>query len=667
MPSSRNSPSCTRCELELEPALISEADRLATFREIAAGLAELLKPKERLNIWQWAERRRFLARGVSAKSLEGKKLYCCSDAPHQRAPQEAATDPSVQLTVLVMASQVGGKTEIFNNVLGYHMDWAPRSCVVMYPTLDAAEKYSKKKFTPMVEASPALSSILRPARARDSGNTIFSKDFPAGSIYFVGANSPTSLRGTSGAVLLGDEVDSYLPSAGEEGDPIELLFKRAESFPNAVKLLASTPTVKGSSRIWDFFELSDQQYWFVPCPLCGKHQVLTWKQIQWPKDKPESAVLKCAHCAAALDDSQRLQMYYAGEWRATAPFKGIRGFHLNGIYAPWPAQKGYQDRLHQMAEEHIRASKKEKSEQVWVNTFLCELWEPKVLVTSCEDLLKRGEDYGPEKIPEGVIVVICSVDVQDRYLQAETIGLGLDDETWGMESRKFEGDTEQDDVWQDLAGHLGRTYTRADGAILPITATAVDMRHRGHMVRKLVQKGGIARVFPVYGSRNSQSPLLVTTRMNKLYRLRTFAINTRIAKDAIFARLNVEEQGPRYMHFPKGHGYARDYFDELTAEVLQTKKVRGVTIQSYEKVRERNEALDIRVYFLAVIDILKPALGVIDKHLRAGLKTQSELKDYQLKPPPEPKGGGDVRGPGGKPVPARGQAEPRRKIKVGGF
>lgn len=662
MPFARNSPD-SRNE-----RILSEADHRAALAELLAT-RKIFEPRPRLNVWQHAERYRYVAKGVSAKTLEGPKLYSSADAPHQKKPQESATDSQVQVTVLIMASQIGGKTEIFNNVLSYHMHWEPRSSVVMYPQLDAAEKYSKKKFTPMVEASPELSAILKPARMRDSGNTILQKDFRGGSVYFVGANSPTSLRASSGAVLLGDEIDSMPPSAGIEGDPIELLWKRGESFPNCVKMLASTPTVKGLSRIWEWWELSDQQFWFVPCPKCGEFQALKWDQIKWPAGT-DKAFLECRKCAAGLDDRQRLEMYFNGDWRPTAPFKGIRGFHLNGIYVPWPAQKGYQNRLHQMAEEFLRAQKGgEMKVRVWINTFLCELWEEATEEIDHVAIYGRAENYSPEKLPEGVVLILTSVDVQKNRLELETIGLGLDEETWGIEYRVIEGDTEQDDVWNDLADHLSKTYRREDGAVLPITASTIDMRHQPHKVRKFVQKSGIPRVFPVYGVNSANQPILVTTRFNKHYRLRTFAVAGRIAKDIIFARLRLEEQGPRYMHYPKGQGYGTKYFEGLTAEVLKRKKMRGVLVESYEKIRERNEPLDIRVYFLAGIDILKPNLTAIARNIKGSAQKEKRAEEGTKPGDPLPQEG-DIAVPGTKPAnpaatPAKSGA--RRRIRIGGF
>ena len=659
-----------------EGGILTEAQREESFRGIARSLGELLKPKPRLNIWQWAEANRYLAQGVSAKSLEGPERYSTAYAPHQREVQESVTDAAVQVTVMVMASQIAGKTEMFNNILGYHMDQAPRSCIVMYPQLDAAEKYSKKKFAPMIEATPCLARLVKTARSRDSGNTILVKEFQGGAVFFVGANSPPSLRGASGAVLLGDEIDSNKPNA--EGDPVELLWKRGESYPNCVKVLASTPTLKGSSAIWAWFEDSDQRYWFVPCAKCGTFQTLTWAQIVWPKGKPEQTSLMCSSCAAALNDEQRLEMYLNGHWRATAPFKGIRGYHLNGIYSPWPAQKGFKDRLHQMAEEFLRADKKDDAaKQVFANTFLCELWEVETEKIDPTLLGGRAEEYLPDRLPEGVLLILSAIDVQGDRIECETIGLGEDDETWGVEYKKFFGDTEQDDVWEDLAAHLGKRYKRADGIELPITASGIDMRHKPHKVRKFVQRSGLPRVYPVYGA-GGQTPILVTTRLNKHYRLRTFAINTKLAKDTIFARLRIKPEGdgessgalggPRFMHFPRGQGYTDDYFLQLTAEVLRRRKEKGITIESYEKIRDRNEALDIRVYFLAVIDILKPNLSAIGKRLQEAAKGHQggeEPKEYVLKPAEEASMPEKPLGPPNRPAP---QARPRRPFgRPGGF
>ena len=60
--------------------------------------------------------------------------------------------------------------------------------------------------------------------------------------------------------------------------------------------MASTPTIKGVSRIELAWRESDQRDYFVPCPKCGHYQVLvfgdgTGPGLVWPEGKPEDAVV----------------------------------------------------------------------------------------------------------------------------------------------------------------------------------------------------------------------------------------------------------------------------------------------------------------------------------------------------------------------------------------
>ncbi len=103
-----------------------------------------------------------------------------------------------------------------------------------------------------------------------AGNTMLSKEFPAGLLVITGANSAAGLRSMSARYLFLDEVDAYPPSAGEEGDPVALAEARTRTFAWRSKIfLTSTPTIHGVSRIEREFEAIDQRRLFVPCPHCG--------------------------------------------------------------------------------------------------------------------------------------------------------------------------------------------------------------------------------------------------------------------------------------------------------------------------------------------------------------------------------------------------------------
>lgn len=580
--------------------------------------------------------------------------YRVAATPYQREPQESFTAPEVQTTVLYWASRLG-KTEMMNNLEGSVIEQSPRNILVVYPTLDSAKKWSKQFFSPMVKSTPVLRGKIRDARTKDASNTILSKEFPGGNISAIGTNSPSGFRQVQAPVVVCDEIDAM--ENGPEGDPVTLAFKRAENYPDSIQVLASTATIKATSRIEAWYEKSDKRKWFCPCPKCGTFQVLKWAQLRWPAGHVhEEAYYECENnsCMVHWNDEMRVAAVLAGEWRATAPFKGIRGYWLNGLNTTFSPKKGYKSKMHQMAAEFYEAfASGEAARITWKNTFLCEAHEEATEKIDAAPLLERCEAYEPQALPDEIAVVALVVDVQGDRLEWETIGMGEGEETWGVEFAKIMGNPETDPPWDDLKNILNRTYKRRDGVELKIACLAIDHRHKGKRVRKFIRTCGHPRAWAVYGVTGNQT-VLVRGAVNKMYRMNLYSVNGDVAKDAIYAQLRLTQMGPRYMHFPIGHGYTADYFDGLTAEEVRTTYRRGFAERHYEKIRARNEPLDLRVYFLAAMDILKPSI----KHILANLlanKPTPPPKEYILNDPQQP-----------KPEPPKPQPRPRRRMTMGG-
>ena len=98
-------------------------------------------------------------------------------------------------------------------------------------------------------------------------------------------------------------------SGGGEGDPIALAEARTISFGHRSKVvLASTPTLKGLSRIEREWELSDQQRYHVPCPHCGGLQWLQFERLRWKPGKAETAQYLCEHCDAPIAERHKTWM-----------------------------------------------------------------------------------------------------------------------------------------------------------------------------------------------------------------------------------------------------------------------------------------------------------------------------------------------------------------------
>lgn len=568
---------------------------------------------------QWAERFRYLSREYSAQP--GR--YSLAAVPYAKEPMDAANDVSVRSVCLMWASQTT-KTTTLENVLGYYIAADPAPLLLVQPTVEMAQAWSKERFNATVRDTPVLREVIADQKSRDAGNTIQLKTFPGGNLAIIGANAPAGLAGRPRRVVLLDEVDRYPASAGTEGDPVLLAVRRTESFHNSVIYMTSTPTLRGASRIENEFEQTDKRKWFVPCPKCGTYQTLEWGQVKWPKDRIEDAYLECSKCEAQLADSDRVAMIRNGEWRATAPFNGKRGYFLNGIYSPFKPKRGFKSRLHQMAAEFLEA-KRGGPEQLktWTNTFLAQTWEDEGEKINLHELAARREPYTPDSLPAEVVLVVGGADVQKDRIELEWVGVGNEEETWGVETVKVFGDTEKPDTWQRLSQAIERTFKRVDGVELRPTALAIDFHYRPKATKDWAARHGTrCLVFPVIGVGVSQGVLALHRPKH-----RTWTISTDTAKDIIFARLKIDIPGPRYCHFPAG--YSDDWFVQLTCERAVTRYTRGFPKRVYEKMDgARNEALDMRVYSLACLDILRPNIPI--------LAAQLKPKDKQPTPPGQP-------------------------------
>lgn len=559
---------------------------------------------------QWADSYRRL----SSESSAEPGTWTTGRAEYQRGIMNAISDPAVE-TVVVMSSAQVGKTEIINNIVGFHIAQDPAPIIVVMPTLEMGEAWSKDRLAPMVRDTPALQGKVKEPRARDSGNTLLHKTFPGGHVTICGANSPSSLASRPVRLVLCDEVDRYPPSAGAEGDPVTLARKRATTFWNRKVVLTSTPTVKGYSRIEAAYEASDQRRFHVPCPHCDEPQVLKWAAVSWPQGEPEKAAYHCIVCGAEWTDAQRWAAIRRGAWVAEAPFKGTAGFHLNELYSSWV-------RISEIAASFLDAKQSPETLKAWVNTSLGETWEIEGDRVDDTGLMERREDWGAD-LPAGVMMLTAGVDVQDDRLEVEIVGWGRDEESWSLEYAQIFGDPSAPALWADLDRKLTQMFLRVDGAELPISAACVDSGgHHTHAVYRYVKERFRRRVFAIKGMGGAGRPIWPKkASKNNAGKISLFLVGVDAAKEAIYARFRIDRRGPGYCHFPADRG--ADWFAQVTAETVTTKYSRGFPSRVWVKrPGTRNEALDCRVYAYAALQ----SLSVV----------WSRFKDVVARKPAEP-------------------------------
>ena len=298
---------------------------------------------EELTVSQWADLHRILP----TKGAAEPGPWRTARTPYLReimdvlSPQHPATD------ICFMAASQVGKTEVLLNWIGYIIDHAPAPMLVVQPSVDMAEKYSKQRITPMIENSERLTAKVPPARSRDSGNTTLMKDFPGGMLVMTGSNAASALASMPIKNLGLDETDRYPGDVDNEGDPIALAEQRTVTFPRAKRYKSSTPGRAETSHIAKEYAVSSQAQYLVPCPHCKERQVLKFERLAWQKEfdadgrkthKPETAVYLCEHCGEPIEERHKSWMLEEGPGRAgwvhRFPLNPRLGYHINALYAP---------------------------------------------------------------------------------------------------------------------------------------------------------------------------------------------------------------------------------------------------------------------------------------------------------------------------------------------
>jgi phage terminase large subunit GpA-like protein len=511
----------------------------------------------------------------------------------------------IERVVFMKGSQIGG-TEAGNNWIGYIVHQAPGPMMAVQPTVEMAKRNSKQRIEPLFEESRVLKALVREPRSRDSGNTVLAKEFPGGVLVMTGANSAVGLRSMAVRYLFLDEIDAYPGDVEGEGDPVNLAMARTRTFARRKVFMVSTPKITGRSRIEAAFSETDQRFYWVPCPYCGEFQILKFAQLRWPKGCPDEAVYACEYCGIEIENHQKQGMLTRGEWRPSSEaIDRAAGFHLSSLYSPvgWFSWAD-------AARQFEQAQKNPTLLQVFYNTVLGETWTQLGEAPEWQKLYDRREDYKIGVIPKGGLLLVAGADVQRDRIEVEVVAYGRGKESWSVDYRVLQGDTSRSEVWETLTKLLDESFPAEQGARLPITQMAIDSgyaatevyewaRKRGHRV--LVVKGDV-RAPAVLGA---ASPIDVGPLGSRMKRgVKVWPVNSGLAKEELYRWLRLERPTdedlaggevfpPGYCHFPH---YSDEFFKQITAEQLVTKIVKGYRRTEWQKMRERNEALDCRVY-----------------------------------------------------------------------
>lgn len=615
--------------------------------DILESLLDGLRPDPVMKVSEFAAKERTLSPVASAEHGPWRN----ERTPYLVEIMDAlSVDAPTQYVTFMAGAQIG-KTECGNNWILYVTGQAPGPMLSVLPTVEMAKDNSKTRIDPLYEDSRIVQErgLVKAAKSRDSGNTVQMKEFPGGFLCMTGANSPATLRSKPIRYLNLDEVDGYPGDVGGEGDPCELAEVRTRTFLSKRKILkTSTPTNEITSRIERSYLEGTQETYHVPCPHCGHFQRLVWEQIKWTDDDPTTTRYACIECGVLIQNHEKNKMLRGGKWIAANPDAGPRhrSFHISSLYSPvgWFSW-----------EDCVRLFLKAKAAgqetlRVFVNTVLGETWKDKGEVPKWEALFNRKRRYNTGTIPMAAAMLTAGFDVQKDRIEGEIVAWGEPRRSWSVDYVIIEGDPEKDEVWEELGALLEREFKHESGAPMRIERMCVDSGYLSTPVYRFARKFK-GRVLATKGQDNYThilgQPKALDLTANKRTRKKIrrgvylYPVGVSKAKMELYASLRAEEPTrpdgisadvvpgsaafpaeafeeypPEWCEFPDY--YSESWFQMLCSEQL-VKRVRraasgrqisGVQFQ-WEKLQERNEALDCRVLARAAacelrIDTLEP-------------------------------------------------------------
>lgn len=631
------------------PPKFEGADRI--LRSLLQGLA----PDPAYTVTEWADEKRYL----SSKGAAEPGKYTSARTPFMRKIMDTLS-PSHWATKIIFAksAQVGA-TEAGINWIGHTMEVAPGPFLAVQANETTAKRFSKQRIEPMIEATPTIREIVAPSKSRDSSNTLFEKSFPGGHLIITGGNSAAGLRSMPMRYVHLDEVDAYKDDLDDEGDPVTLAEARTITFGRRKKIfVSSTPTVKGASRVESEYEQTDRQRYFVPCPHCLGLQWLKFERLRWETGDPRSVRYVCEHCDKPIRERHKTWMLdpeNGADWLPTASEEEIAkareanvvGFHISGLYSPvgWMSWE-------EVARKFEAAKGKDALLKAFKNTVLGETWEERGEAPDWQKLYERREPWKMGTVPAGALVLTMGVDVQrgsggDGRLEADLWGWGRNGESWLVEHFTLNGDVTKTDVWDALTALCQQTFDHESGVPMAISRVGIDtgdgttvdevytwVRKMGRgQVVALKGKGGFDRVAPVDGPsfvdvneagkkvKRGVALWNVSVSVFKLETYRHFRLS--VPTDEVLAEGGGWPQG--FIHV--GSGVTAEWFKQVTAEQLVSRKNKrtGFSKAEWVKSRDRNEALDCRVYARSVAWLM--GIDRWDDAKWADLETQLVVPD----------------------------------------
>ena len=593
----------------------------------------------------------------------GTAPFRFEDVPALREPFTAATSPGFRRGCLLKPIQAAATTAFAIGLPLWKLCTDPANVLITQPTVDDAQKFSKTKLDPILDASPTIAERFASPNRADKKSTILIKRAIGGILFMVGTNSPRMMRMLSAPVIINDEVSAYQRSAGNEGSVIAKSWGRATAFEDPIQWMQSTPLLKGDCLIMEQYEQSDQRIFEVACPACREYFAPIWSMVRWEKvvrieeDRTErrtevavgeeviehlneTAHLACPYCEHAITERERREIVrHHNRYRIQRPeVTDFPGWKFNFFASLMPGM-----RLAKLVSDYRKALNDPETMQQFVNEIEAEVYAGAGSTLDLEAIRDRREVYAAE-VPMPVGFLTSFTDVQLDRLEFCVVGWGAQQESWVIGLVRIPGDPAEptDPCWRTLHQLQTRAYVHESGAHLYIQRNGIDRGYAADAVESFVKQHMRNGVVQTAGRNRFDKPILIRqSRKKKDGRARTvplYHIGTDTAKDRLFSRLR-RESGAGAIHHPIH--LPDDAIAQYGAEVRVLKRIRqgvnaGRSQATYRQVEDRNEMIDLMVGNMAMLALAGDKVRQNLAALALRVQKEGESRSHALLPHPGP-------------------------------
>lgn len=568
------------------------------------AIAEL-KPKE-LKPSKWAEAHRVVNYGAFKGRWRNDKTPYLVDFMDDARPDNR----DITHIVYLKASQMG-MTEALINLILYLIDQHPTEMAYYMPTDDLIKEHSENKLTPAINSCEKILKLMVDEKSRQGTRTL-KKVFIGGFLELLGVESLRKLSNKSFMYLFIDELSRMKDHSNTEGDTLDLIASRGQTYGDRMKLIAiSTPTNLGTCKIWEQYLQTDQRKYFFKCPCCGKDTTLEPENSFVLFDKESYKILsdlyvKCTECNYLINEKEKREILFSkkAKWIATATPQNVkkRGYYINAFYSYFIKWEDIKYKIVDAIREYDIAQKTSKLKVLYNHTYALPFDEKQFLTTTNKQIEKLKSvnihGYNTTHISSDINInfITAGADIQHDRIECCVVGWDIDTyESYILDYYVTYGDTiRSDDPYEELDNLLFKAYKINDQDMF-CEMTALDVSDGTTETRALnfIERIGNRGIIPVRGASYNFQALWKQTKGDSAYHL-----NVNSLKDIIYRRFELRNFGDGFIHVPKKEPFILENWQKgVFSEVKEKNK--------YVKIYKRNEPLDTLVYAYGALEIYK--------------------------------------------------------------